>query len=287
MSEQRKGAYRDGYIVVDGARVHLREAGSGPPLVLLHGLVGSLRNWDRNLQALAEHATVYALDLPSMGWSDRLKVTDGTLAGSADEVAACMDALGIGRAHIAGHSRGGAVAMKLAARYPERVDKLILFAPANPFCPLGEQLIRFYNSGPGRYFAHLVPHLPRSLKAISLRRMYGDAALVTDEVLSGYIDGLAAPGTIEHILSILHHWTGDMALLRSELCRLAAKPTLMIWGDRDRAVGLASAAHLRRWLPVSELVVLPGVGHIPFEESPEPCNRAVRQWLTGEDAHVA
>jgi pimeloyl-ACP methyl ester carboxylesterase len=70
-----------------------------------------------------------------------------------------------------------------------------------------------------------------------------------------------------------------MRLLRSALAGLAEKPTLLIWGDRDRAVGLKSARELQRTLPQSSLLVLPGVGHIAFEETPEICNQAMRDWL--------
>jgi pimeloyl-ACP methyl ester carboxylesterase len=70
-----------------------------------------------------------------------------------------------------------------------------------------------------------------------------------------------------------------MGLLRSALARLTTKPTLLIWGDRDRAVGLSSARELQRSLPQSRLMVLPGVGHIPFEEMPDLCNQAMRDWL--------
>ena len=70
-----------------------------------------------------------------------------------------------------------------------------------------------------------------------------------------------------------------MGQLREVLADLAEKPTLLIWGDRDRAVGLDSARELQRTLRRSRLVVLPGVGHIPFEEVPEACNDAMYDWL--------
>ena len=70
-----------------------------------------------------------------------------------------------------------------------------------------------------------------------------------------------------------------MRLLRSALGRLAGKPTLLIWGDRDRAVNLSSAHRLQRTLAQSELLVIPGAGHLPFEEMPETCNHAMRDWL--------
>jgi 4,5:9,10-diseco-3-hydroxy-5,9,17-trioxoandrosta-1(10),2-diene-4-oate hydrolase len=97
--------------------------------------------------------------------------------------------------------------------------------------------------------------------------------------LEGYIEGLHIPGTMDHVLQIVQRWFVDMGLLRSALAGLAAKPVLLIWGDRDRAVGLPSGHELQKLLPQSRLMVLPGVGHIAFEEMPEICNQAMREWL--------
>jgi pimeloyl-ACP methyl ester carboxylesterase len=270
----------EGFLVVDGARIHYQRAGAGYPLVLLHGLVGSARNWRSNISFLAGHANVFALDLCNMGESDRVPGLDGSLEATADRVVASMDALGLREADIAGHSHGGAVAMMLAARNPERVRRLILFAPANPYCDLGRHLVSFYQTRFGVWFAKRIPFLPRMLKAVALSRMYGDPKRVPDQALDGYISGLHVPGTVDHILGIVRGWSTDMAHLRGVLTQLAEKPTLMIWGDRDRAVGLASARQLERALKRSSLIVLPGVGHIAFEEMPDECNRAMRDWLS-------
>jgi pimeloyl-ACP methyl ester carboxylesterase len=170
--------------------------------------------------------------------------------------------------------------MMLAARHPDRVRSLILFAPANPFCDLGRQLIGFYQTKLGCWFARQIPYLPRMLKATALSRMYGDPSRVDDGALDGYIAGLRVPGTIDHVLQIVRLWSADMSLLRSMLTKLAAKPTLLIWGDRDRAVGLTSGRQLEHMLPQSSLVVIPGAGHIPFAEMPELCNQTMREWLT-------
>lgn len=168
--------------------------------------------------------------------------------------------------------------MMLAARHPARVRSLILFAPANPFCDLGKQLIYFYQTKFGGWFARQIPHLPRMLKATALSRMYGDPSRVADGVLEGYIAGLHVPGTMDHVLQIIRRWSADMGVLRSALARLS-KPTLLIWGDRDRAVGLSSGRQLEQMLPQSSLVVIQGAGHIAFEEMPEVCNQAMRDWL--------
>ena len=170
--------------------------------------------------------------------------------------------------------------MMLAARHPDRVRRLILFAPANPYCDLGRQLIGFYQTPFGMWLARQIPWLPRLLKKTALSRMYGDPRRLTENALDGYTAGLCVPGTIDHVLSIVRGWHTDMGQLRGALTNLAEKPTLLIWGDRDRTVGLSSAQDLQRTLRRSRLVVLPGVGHIPFEEMPEECNHAMRDWLS-------
>ena len=228
----------EGFVLVGGVKVHYECAGAGRPLLLLHGLVGSAKNWRQNISFLAVDSSVYAIDLFNMGESERVPGLDAGLEATADRVAACMDALGLDEADIAAHSHGGAVAMMLAARHAHRVRRLILFAPANPFCDLGNQLIRFYQTRFGIWLARQIPFLPRMLKATALSRMYGDPSRVSDGALEGYTAGLHVPGTIDHVLQIVHRWSVDMGLLRSALSRVAGKPTLLIWGDRDRAVGL-------------------------------------------------
>lgn len=104
-------------------------------------------------------------------------------------------------------------------------------------------------------------------------------ARVPADALDGYVDGLGVPGTIDHVLNIVRGWPSDMRKLAIVLSEIAEKPTLLIWGDRDRAVGLRSAERLQRVLRHSRLMLLPGVGHIPFEEMPEACNIAMGEWL--------
>lgn len=275
------------FVLVDGMKVHYQRAGTGRPLLLLHGLVGSAQNWRRNISFLSRDSNVYAIDLSNMGESERVPGLNAGLEATADRLAACMNALGLDEADIAGHSHGGAVAMMFAARHSDRVRRLILFAPANPFCDLGNQLIRFYQTRTGIWFARQIPWLPRMLKATALSRMYGDPSRVTLGSLEGYTEGLHVPGTIDHVLQVVQRWFVDMGLLRSALTELAAKPTLLIWGDRDRAVGLNSARELLRTLPQSSLLVLPGVGHIAFEEMPDVCNQAMRDWLINPSPAVS
>src|SRR5580658_3011885 len=133
MGEARQSEYEEAFVDVAGARVYYLHAGSGRPMLLIHGLVGSSANWRNNIATLAQHASVYAIDLVNMGKSQRVGSLDAGLKSTAKRIVAVMDALGLTQADIVAHSHGGAVALMLAAVHPTRVRRLILFAPANPY----------------------------------------------------------------------------------------------------------------------------------------------------------
>jgi pimeloyl-ACP methyl ester carboxylesterase len=218
------------------------------------------------------------------GKSERIAEIDAGFAATVDRVVAMMDALGIDQADIAGHSHGGAIALMLAARHAERVRSLILFAPANPFCQFPDPLVRFYSSAPGRVLAKLAPYVPRRLQLVALGRMYGDPARIGKDCMKEYADSLRVPGTIGHILSIVRGWFADMATLKAALPLVAEVPTLLVWGDRDRAMSVASGVRLRDAMTASELVVIPGGGHVVFEEMPEESNHVMLNWLRRDSA---
>ncbi len=113
----------EAFVEVGGAKIHYQRAGTGRPLLLLHGLVGSAKNWRSNIRFLSRDSSVYAVDLFNMGQSERVPGLDAGLEATADRLAAYMDALGLNEADIAAHSHGGAIAMMFAARHPDRVRK--------------------------------------------------------------------------------------------------------------------------------------------------------------------
>ena len=93
---------------------------------------------------------------------------------------------------------------------------------------------------------------------------------------------LAKPGLFEHALSIVRTWTGDLRELEATLPRLAGIPTLFMWGSKDSAVYASSSSPLAEYFPNSQLIVFPGVGHLPYEECPEEFNGALIEFLTTE-----
>jgi pimeloyl-ACP methyl ester carboxylesterase len=264
-------------ILVEGIRVTYTQAGTGPALVLLHGLVGSAHNWEQNTEVLGRYRTVYALDHANMGQSQRVKGLDAGLEASMERVVACMDALRIEDADIGGHSHGGSIALLLAARHRNRVKSLVLFAAANPYCKRAIPWVQYYGTTLGRLMAQMMPFVPDQIHRRALREMYGDPKRIKDSTFAGYKSQLDR-GTIDHVLGILRSWRPDMQQLDEAIGELTGVPTLVIWGELDKAVGLRSGQLLAKRLG-AQLIVLPGVGHVPFAEMPEACNEAVGQWL--------
>lgn len=284
-SEYPIQSYTEADADVLGARMHYLHGGSGRQVVLIHGLVGSSSIWRRNIAALSREASVYAIDLLNMGKSQRIPSLDATLEATADRVAAFMDSVGIDRADLVGHSHGGAVALMLAARHPERVRSLILFAPANPYSHFKQLLLRIYRTPLGRLVALASPYVPVRLQLLTLGRMYGDPRRLPKDSLSGYTEGMRVPGTIRHMLNIVRGWSADMAALKAALPRVASVPTLLVWGDRDSTVDPASSMQLQRVLWNSELRIVRGGGHIVCEELPEESDRIILDWMRRDFAN--
>jgi pimeloyl-ACP methyl ester carboxylesterase len=269
------------FVPVQNARMRCLIAGDGPPLLLLHGLLGTADAWGLATQRLAAHSTVYAPDALGIGGSDRVPKLDVSLAATAGRLVELMDARGIEQADIVGTSHGGSVALMLASLHPDRVRSLVLHAPANPFSDLADPLIRFYRTALGRWFAGRVPTVPATVQSLALGRMYGDATRVRSGSLERYIGSLRVPGTVSYILSILDRWELDMAALEAALPSLRQVPTLLLWGDRDRAVSLSSGERLVQYFDHASLLVIPGAGHLPHEEVPVAFAGAINSFLGG------
>jgi 4,5:9,10-diseco-3-hydroxy-5,9,17-trioxoandrosta-1(10),2-diene-4-oate hydrolase len=280
ISESSDFRIQDLYAQVNGARVHYQRAGTGPPLLLIHGIVGSCAIWRWNIDTLARHATVYAIDLLNMGESERLSGLDAGLEATADRLGMMMDALELHDADIAAHSHGGAIALMFAARHAERVRSLILFAPANPYSHCADWMVRFHRSWLGRILAPLYTHAPEWMQSIALRRMYGEPRWIVPGCLEDYLCGLRVLGTIPHILRIVDSWFSDMEQLEAALPRASSTPALLIWGNRDRAVSLESGLELQKVLKGSTMHMFPRAGHVVFQERADETNALMVEWLT-------
>jgi pimeloyl-ACP methyl ester carboxylesterase len=267
----------------DGLSLSYLEQGSAvkgePTLVLLHGLMGCAETFEPLMAELGPELHLIAVDLPGAGQSERRDDIDASLLKTAELVTSFLKKIGVEKPVVLGHSHGGAVAMSMAARHRDSVRSLVLLAPAHPYFEEATPLIRFYLSLPGRMFAYTMPWLPEWLQMLGLRRMAGPQSWDTPERLKPYRENLRTPGTMSHLLRLLRTWHKDMQGLRKALRKHLKMPTLVVWGDSDRAVPVQSEKDLRRHFENSELHVLAGVGHRPAEERPRVVAEMVHDWM--------
>jgi pimeloyl-ACP methyl ester carboxylesterase len=265
---------------LDGLSCRYQRAGSGAPLLLVHGLMGYSFSWRHTIPMLAQQATVFALDLPGTGLSDRSPGLDYSLAPTAKRLLRFMDQAGIASCDLLGTSHGGALAMMAATLAPQRVRRLILVAPANPWSAHGRVLIPFLtNPAVAPLFLQLAPRF-RIPQEFFLRRLFGNTRRIRPGTLEGYLAPLRTRGSFEYGLSVISTWKRDMTELQAAIPGIAHIPTLLIWGNRDAAVEPGSALHLKAQFQTCRLLMLEGVGHLPYEEVPEEFNRAVALFLS-------
>lgn len=234
-------------VEVAGRQVRYRVGGSGPPLVLVHGLGGSTRWWRRNLERLGARFTVHLVDLPGFGGARRAPFV---LADAANWLAAWLDALALPRAHVVAHSMGAGIALRLAAARPELVERLVLVAPAG--LPTGRS-----------WLAH-TPPLARAAR----RFPPAFAWLVATDVLR------ARPRTLLRATRDL--LGGDVA----DVLGGVAAPALLVFGRHDTLIPLAHARAYEGGLGDARVVVL-DAGHVPMVERPEEFDAVVLEFLTG------
>jgi len=275
-------------------RMRYLKAGSGRPLILVHGLMGYAFSWRFTIPALAPHAAVYAIDNLGAGLSTANEDIDCTVRPTAERVLQFANAAGIQDFDLLGTSHGGGVAIMVAAvcserraeRKDARLQRLILVAPVNPWSPRGKRFAPFVGSGFGGLLFRNTIERWRSFDYLWLRRLFGDGAKIPPDSLEGYRIPALKNHALRHARHITRNWTADLAELERALPQIRDYPTLLIWGTRDRAVAFHSAEPLRRNFRDARLVALEGVGHLPYEEAPEDFNRALIDFLTSSQFPV-
>ncbi len=258
-----------------GVRIAYEVGGSGPPLVLVHGLGYARWGWEPVAEALAEDFTVVLLDNRGMGASD---IPRGPYSARqmAEDVVAVLDAAGIDRGHLIGTSLGGMIAQEVALRWPERVDRLVLACTT-----------------PGGAKAYPLPS--QTLKLLA------DAPTLAPEVaLRLFVENALAPQTVaarpELVEQIYQRrlafppdpsgWQAQAAAgtthdAFSRIQEIHA-PTLILHGTDDNVVDARNAEILERGIPDARVVMFPGTGHLFFWEEPERFVEVVRAFLQEE-----
>jgi pimeloyl-ACP methyl ester carboxylesterase len=158
---------------------------------------------------------------------------------------------------------------------------LILVAPVNPWSAHGQRLAPFIGSPLGSTLFLRSVNYMRWTFPYWLARLYGDSKRIPPGTLEGYEAPVSIPGSFEYAVGIVSHWTNDLLELERIIPTLADIPTLLVWGSADPAVYAQSAEQLRRHFKQCDVVVYPGVGHLPYEEVPEQFSATVLEFLLG------
>lgn len=232
-------------IIIDGSLVHYETIGRGKPLIFLHGWLGSWRYWLGSMEELSPYFKTYALDFWGFGDSDKVyeRFTIGDYLKLLEEF---IGNLGIARLHLVGHSLGAIVAVRFAAAYPDKVEKLVAVSlpiTGSSFNPLLLQKDRLVRLVPPEY-----PELQKEVQK-------------------------ASPKAVEQSL-----WSVRELDLRLELLSLKV-PTLIIYGEKDGLVSTNNLAAFKDFKAPLRFIVIPGARHFPMLEESSKFNRLLKEFM--------
>ncbi len=250
-------------------RMTWRERGTGPPLVFLHGVGGDAACWQPQLAAFADRFRAIAWNMPGYGGSDPLEPM--TFAGLAEALGAFLDQLGIGRAHLVGHSMGGMVAQEFVLTHSERVRSLALVATSAAF---------------GRAdAAWQKAFLEQRLGPLEAGRSIAELAV---DVVTGLVGDNADAGAVEQAIRSMAQvpeatYRDAIRCLvtfdRREALAAIPAPTLLIAGEQDRVAPPQLMEKMAARIPDARLVVLPHAGHLANLEQPARFNHVLAGFL--------
>lgn len=264
------------FVEIDGVRMHYRDEGAGPVVVLLHANYSSLFMWEPWVAALRDRYRVIRLDLPAHGLTGPEPSGNYTLERIQQLFEKFVDEKGLERFTVVGTSIGGTVAMRYTADHPDRIERLVLISPGSL-----EPRVR------GRTTPANVPKaadllayiLPKSFTRFMLTNDYGDPERVSDAVVDEWYEMWMREGNRLAMLNLLRQYVSGGV---EDKIRAVSVPVLLIWGEKNKRVPLALAYETKNLLvnsPEVRLEVLPGIGHMLVQEAPEASSQLIRRYL--------
>jgi len=261
---------------VAGVGTSYLEAGTGPPVVLVHGSgpgVSAYANWRLTLPALGRDFRCLAPDLPGFGSTDRRPNDSYGIETWAAHLVGFLDALGLDRVSVVGNSMGGAVALRMAARHPDRVDRLVLMGSVGVPFAITEGLDRVWGYQPS------VANMRALLDLFAYSR-----ELVTDELAELRYRASIEPGRQESFATMFpaprQRWVDRLCTPDDEIAALP-HPTLLVHGRDDRIIPLSTSLRLLELLDDAQLHVFGRCGHWTQIEHADAFVSLVRSFLTG------
>lgn len=264
------------FLVIDSALVHYRDEGQGPVLLLLHGAFSSLHTFDGWVEKLKQDFRLIRLDLPGFGLSQASEDHEYGVEKYLHWVETFMELLQVDTFSIAGSSLGGWLAWEFALKNPKSVEKLILIDAAGfleeknvplPFkmarTPFINKIVRYV--------------IKRNVIEVFIKQVYGDASLITPELIDRYYDLFSREGNPEAFFALVNGTFKDNT---QKLPKIKA-PTLIMWGDKDEWLPMENGHRFLEAIPHAQLIIYHDIGHIPMEETPEITALDARAFLLG------
>jgi pimeloyl-ACP methyl ester carboxylesterase len=277
-------------IELHGRRVVYRVAGSGPPIVLIHGMLNSSSHWQSVASSLAGDYTVIAPDLIGHGDSAAPR-GDYSLGAHAASIRDLLAAVGIDRATVVGHSLGGGVAMQFFYQFPQRVERLVLISSGG----LGHEVSPMLRTAalPGVSALLSATIHPRLLSAVrQAGRRLSERGVGTGVYLQAIARALSplenrdARAAFLHTLRAVIDVQGQRVSATDRLYLLESMPTLIVWGERDHTIPLQHGRAAHRAIPHSRLRTLPGAAHFPHLEDPDGLSALLREFIAETEPGV-
>jgi 2-hydroxy-6-oxonona-2,4-dienedioate hydrolase len=251
------------------------ECGAGAPLILMHGTGGHLEAYARNLRALSRRYRVIAYDYPGHGWTTTA-TSDLEIDDYAGHLSGLMDALGIHRAHLSGESLGGWVAVKFAARHPQRVGRLVLNTPGGTMAT-PEVMERI------RVLSQAAADDPSEERVRArLEWLMADPSSVTDELVAvrrGVYSRAGFARSMRHILCLQDPEVRRRNLVTNAELGAIAAPTLVIWTSDDPSGPARAGLDMAKQVPAGEFRLIEHAGHWPQWEQRDEFDAVVLEFL--------
>jgi pimeloyl-ACP methyl ester carboxylesterase len=277
-------------VELHGRHVVYRMVGSGPAVLLIHGMVNSSRHWERVALGLADGYTVVAPDL--LGHGDSAAVRgDYSLGAHAASIRDLLSAIGIERASVVGHSLGGGIAMQFFYQFPQRTERLALISTGGLGHEVSPMLrVAAMPGASGILWAAAHPRVLAALDRAGERltdRGWQKGVYLT--AIARALRPLERPGSREAFLQTLRSVIdarGQRVSARDRLHLLEGFPTLIVWGESDNTIPLEHGRAAHTAVPGSRFETLPRAAHFPNLEDPDGLTRVLRDWLDATEPTV-
>ncbi|HZU47446.1 MAG TPA: alpha/beta hydrolase [Mycobacterium sp.] len=270
---------------IHGYRRAFRIAGSGPAILLIHGIADNSTTWETVQAKLAQRFTVIAPDLLGHGRSDKPRA-DYSVAAYANGMRDLLSVLGIDRVTVVGHSLGGGVAMQFAYQFPQLVDRLVLVATGGvtkdvnivlrcASLPLGGEALALLR------LPLVLPTLQVAGRAAG--RLLGSTALGRDlpdvlRILADLPEPMASSAFTRTLRAVVD-WRGQMVTMLDRCYLTKSVPVQLIWGTEDVVVPVSHAWMAHAAMPGSQLEIFENSGHFPFHDDPDRFIEVVERFI--------